>query len=166
MFSIGQIIFALSKVDCKSVSPVPRTSKNCFGLLVLDIGQNLLPIPPAIMIQKFLFSFSPCMITHKFQATKILNISDSKKPKAQIGSQTDTPHSRKSQISNRTAPFETLVYQIDSPPSKLIEIKRRFSRIKRRSTRAKRRFIFMKRRFIFPILFGAKTAVETRITRG
>ncbi|MCI7701369.1 MAG: hypothetical protein MSO72_08055 [Bacteroidales bacterium] len=49
------------------------------------------------MIQKFLLSFSSCMITHKFQATKILNISDSKKPMEQIGSQTDNPQSRKPQ---------------------------------------------------------------------
>ena len=29
--------------------PVPRMSRNCLGLEFLDIGQNLLPIPPAMM---------------------------------------------------------------------------------------------------------------------
>jgi len=49
MFSEGQIFDNLSNVCCISVFPVPKTSINCFGCFVLLIGQNRLPIPPAII---------------------------------------------------------------------------------------------------------------------
>lgn len=53
--------------------------------------------------------------------------------------------------------MKSIVYQIDSSLSKLIEMKRRFTKIKRRFARTIRRFIFLKRRFIFAVLFCAKS---------
>src|ERR1700751_1534304 len=51
------------QVLCKSVCPVPSTSKNCLGLLVLLMGQNLLPTPPAIIMQyKFFIMLNPTII--------------------------------------------------------------------------------------------------------
>ena len=49
IFSNGINALYLSKVHCISDFPVCKISKNCFGYAVLLIGQNLLPIPPAIM---------------------------------------------------------------------------------------------------------------------
>ena len=45
-----------SHVDCRSVLPVPRTSRNCLGLEFLLYGQKRTPTPPAIRTtNKFLF---------------------------------------------------------------------------------------------------------------
>jgi hypothetical protein len=51
MFSTEQIGKILSKVILIRVLPIPSMSWNCFGLSAVLIGQNLLPIPPAIITQ-------------------------------------------------------------------------------------------------------------------
>lgn len=33
------------------LSPVPKKSKNCFGDSSVDMGQNRLPMPPAMITQ-------------------------------------------------------------------------------------------------------------------
>ena len=53
--------------------------------------------------------------------------------------------------------MKSIVYQIDNSLSKLIAMKRRFTKIKRRFARTIRCFIFLKRRFIFAVLFCAKS---------
>ena len=55
MFSLGIVAFNLANVIWINDWPVPRMSRNCLGLDVLDIGQNLVPKPPAIITAKTSF---------------------------------------------------------------------------------------------------------------
>ena len=52
MFEGGTTELSLSKVIWMRERPVPRMSRNCLGLDVRDIGQNLVPTPPAIITAK------------------------------------------------------------------------------------------------------------------